>query len=245
MMSIRWDVIKKAWALAREKFPEKRVFVEMPRRFKSSGRCLVYDLSSPDEVMASIEYNVSHANGRAHVVLSMGGASHEVGLERRSAVGFKVDSMRVAMPKLIDVDGEAVMAKYPDREELFDKVALLAGGEVTDQRELFSWLASHGFQAKEILAGVARRLALPRGAWPYNNTRVADKEHPKAKFDRYERVRVDDDTSMEHMECGQVLDISGKYKDGYAYLVIVDGSSKPVWIPEASLMAVYAGEEPA
>jgi len=241
-MSVRWEVTKRAWALAKKEFPETRVFVDMPKRFKSSGMCLVYDLSAPDQAMASIHYNVKHANGMAHVVLSMGGSQQEVGLGRSAAVEFKVDSTRVAMPKLTLVDGQAVMAKYPDREELCDKVALLAGG-VSDQRELFSWLASHGFPAKEILAGVSKRMALPRGEWPYNNRRQADKEHPRARFDRYEKVRVDDDTSMEHMECGQVLDIRGKFKDGYAYLVIIDGSSKPVWIPESSLREVHAGEE--
>lgn len=235
----RWEVVKKAWALARKRFPDvERVFVDTPRKFKGSGSCRVYDLSKPEAPIGSMSYAVMHANGSAHVSLSLDGESLAVGMPRKAGAEFKVDSIRVAMPNLVSIDGRVVAARYPDESELCEKIALLAEGHVADQRELRSWMAHYEFPTA-LMPKVASKMGLPRGGW--FNVRVADNDkHPKAKFDKFEKVRVDDEDSMEHMECGQVLDIRGKFKDGYNYLVLVDGSSKPVWIPESSLRAVVA-----
>jgi hypothetical protein len=75
-------------------------------------------------------------------------------------------------------------------------------------------------------------------------TLVKEAKHVgKRKFKDYERVRVMDPLSMEYQEIGQIL-MSKRTKGGRAYLILVDGSSKPIWVREDNVAENMAGAAP-
>lgn len=195
-----WDLTKKAWALARKKFPSvESLYVQVPDRFAASGECAVYDLRSPHAPIAMMKYALNYGGGdKAYVSLSIDDTVGRAKLLPVKSASVAVGSSRVQIGLPSAVLG-AVMRKYQG-EELCQAAALLGIGLKT----------------------------------------AADK-HPQRKFREYDKVRVVDDRSMEYQETGQILECKGTKRDGYWYLLLVDGSSKPVWAPEEALEPIMVG----
>lgn len=70
---------------------------------------------------------------------------------------------------------------------------------------------------------------------------VSTMEPPLAVNDR---VRIDNPVSMEHNELGTIMGIRGDHMNGWYYAVLVDGSSKPIWVPKETLKPNKAGLPP-
>lgn len=77
-----------------------------------------------------------------------------------------------------------------------------------------------------------------------NNVIFAEKSSNEPKFMKRERVRINDDFSMEHKELCTIFEIKGNKENGYFYLVRPDGSETLMWITEQKLSPNMAGHIP-
>lgn len=82
----------------------------------------------------------------------------------------------------------------------------------------------------------------PRMAMASGMVKVA-KPSLKKRFEKYDRVRIVDVASMDYMECGYVMEMATKGEKRYC-LVLVDGSSKPLWFDQDLLDPDMAGTTP-
>jgi len=83
---MRWELVKAAWGLAVEAFPDKRVYVAAPARIAPAGRMKVIDLADGEKA-GEIDYKVDRS-GR--MVLKAGDKSRELSLPRLSSHSYRV-----------------------------------------------------------------------------------------------------------------------------------------------------------
>jgi hypothetical protein len=83
---MRWELIKAAWGLASEAFPDKRVYVVTPYRIAPEGAMEVVNLSDGKEI-GKIAYRV---NPSGRVTLAAGGKTKEVSLPRPPRISYKI-----------------------------------------------------------------------------------------------------------------------------------------------------------
>lgn len=243
---MRWEVTKKAWAMAREKFPKiEKLFVDVPERFLAVGQCRVLDLSSPQKPLAIISYDVRPISGQPQVVLSMGGKTESVALPRFGSVGMDVSTGFAGTPgRTGSLDAWAVMDRYVDPGELAEQVAKLAawheggmGKTAMTEDSVAKWMKGVGFPHEEAPLVCDELRALGLSVAPAFNRRLAKYVKP---FEVYDQVRIKMENSMEHNECGQILERK-RDKGKRKYLVLVDGSSEPEWFFEDAIKPNMVG----
>jgi hypothetical protein len=242
---MRWDLTKRAWAMAKAQFPSvQRLYVDIPDRLEPFGECRVVDLEKPHETIATISYDMRP--GR--VKLALNNATAEVDspkLACGSAVAVTVKKAEA------DIDPVLLSKRYPDKAELAKQVAILMIGHRSGFRQaskltpgqVSGWLSDKGFDAALFQPVCDELRALGVGLSGFN-LRVARDPRPNSKYKIFERVRVRDAASMEYQECGQILDVRGTKNDGYFYTVLVDGSESPLEFAEENLSELMVGRIP-
>ena len=244
---MRWDIIKKAWKLARDNFPDaKNLFVEIPRRFRARGAIRVYDLAQSQEPIGELSYEGMAVNGQPFMVLTDKDESMTIRAVRVSQ-SLRTSSSVRPMGKAAAVDSLMLKRRYPDGFERGQALALLFSSQHDNGKvspsDLGQWLSRHGVESNMFVpmrAGLETLgVRLCEDLVDSYNFRLAKKPR---KFQEYDRVRVMHPTSMEYQECGRVLEYKGTPKHGFWYLVLVDGSDRPLWFPEESLEKDAAGE---
>lgn len=149
------------------------------------------------------------------MLFTVGGIFDEVSLEKTPSLSFSVSQTKlseIATPVKI---GATLSSNY-DGEELLEKAEAAYQAE-PHSLSFESWVAVNEFPQEMIM--------------------MAEKK----KYDRYQRVRIVDPTCMEHNEMGVILDIRGDRNKGFQYLILVDGSSKPLWFNQNSLKFNLSG----
>jgi len=139
----------------------------------------------------------------------------EVPLEKKESLAFLVNRVKTSDFVKTEKLG-CLLAKNYSGQDLFHQASILY--EQKDQSLQFDqWLALNEF--------------------PEEIIKIADKN----KYKKYQRVRINNPLSMEHNEMGVILDIKGDKKKGFMYLVLVDGSSRPMWFDQNSLHINLSG----
>lgn len=117
---MRWQLIKAAWGLAREAFPDKRVYVMNPSRVEPEGGMEVVDLSD-GKTIGKVAYK---ARPEGRMVLSINDKSREVALPREGILSYKIrknprspDEIQHGMAK----SASSVRAKY----KVYEKVRVI------------------------------------------------------------------------------------------------------------------------
>jgi hypothetical protein len=242
---MRWNLIKEAWSLARKKFPDvKRLFVDLPEKFKCEGQCAIYDLDEPDEPVGILKYHSKMADNHPIIIVSVGEMEIETGVPRFASVDMAVESAQRPLVKKASINGPDIMAQYPDQAVLGEQIAYLVVGHVdgplykaSDRRistdSLVRWGRAFGFSEEAIIASHEKLadLGVEVTATQAFNLRIA-KRPRKKEFENFQKVRVIDPRSMQLNEGGQVVEHKRNEEDEDFYLVIVDGSEEPSWYKE-------------
>lgn len=242
---MRWDMTKRAWAMAKAQFPSvQRLYVDIPDRLEPYGECRVVDLDKPGETIATISYDMRP--GR--VKLALNNATSEVD-SPKMACGA---SVQLAVKKAeVEIDPELLSKRYPDKAELARQVAVLMIGHRSGIRQaskltpgqVSGWLRDKGFDEAlfQPVCAELKSLGVETAGF---NLRVARDPRPNSKYKIFQRVRVKDATSMEYQECGQILDVRGTKNDGYFYTILVDGSESPLEFAEGDISEIEVGRIP-
>jgi hypothetical protein len=253
---MRWKITKAAWNMAKKLFPStKRIYVEIPARFASNGECKIIDLESPDKPLGYIPYAVAFDGGCASVILGTA-KTVSIPMPRSASIEFQVPAAPWAKERA--VVAADISPNYQDQETLAQEVARLAAwhsegpekdGASIKEADLHKWLSECGFPgsiSEPVERGLSS-LGFSVEKQPKFNARAAKKREPR--FFDYQKVRVVDPRIMDHNEGARILDRHRDGEDSDWYLVIVDGSEKPIWLNERQLepnkAGMVAGSEPA
>ena len=240
---MRWDIIKKTWKLARDQFKDiKRLYVELPAHFELSGQCSVFDLDK-EAPIASIKYQTVNENGAPTIKLSLGEDKTQVPLNKRAEIKVSVNTKTSELMPKTSIFAKHIIDKYKDQKVLSEQVAcLIAGheegipGNELEEVDIDNWVLDYGFPS-QILADTKEELGklgivIARGKKKY-------------WFEINERVRVVDPNLRDHNEAAFVKDRKTTKDDEdnviVLYLVIIDGSSSPVWVQQQQLAKLMAG----
>lgn len=241
---MRWDILKKAWGLARSNFPDaQKLYVQIPSVFKSHGECKIYDLASPDKPLGAVSYQTVTSKGepvltmtldkgQAEVRASFGLGDVRVGMTKRAVAGW---------PSVLSAD--LVCQRYKDPFEIGRLAAIMAKeaiGESVAAEDLRAWMASQGY-SREMETPIRAGL-LGLGVSVEYETSFNIKQAKGKKFKEEDRVRIVHPTSMEYQEVGRVMGCEGDSRSGYWYSVLVDGSGSPMMFPESALEKDEAGD---
>jgi len=213
---MRWDVIKKAWEMAREQFPSvRRLRVATPMVFARAGEVPILDLDSPGEPRGIIRYETESVGRKQRIRLALGSKEAEVPLAPARPQTFRVGSRVEPWPS--GLDPEMVRGRYGD--EHAEKLALFLG-------------EPRGYNL--------RLAAKPRRRFKENErVRICGMPMPMPG----ERA-LPSPHALQYQELGQVVS-SARTKAGRFYLVLVDGSSEPQWFPEGAICPNLAGRAPS
>jgi hypothetical protein len=240
---MRWELTKRAWALARDKFPEvERLYVSIPEHLARHGECMIVDLSSPAAELGKVAYEV-RPHGRYPVMrISLMDSHDQVQMPTCSVEANIVT--KACKASVSAIDPRLLASKCNDAFELGRRMALLATSGTSSKitrKEASSWMSKWGFPPDMITPFVEGLVSL--GAFEEDGSVAYNMKWANKKgFDANQRVRVNSPGSMEHQECGRVIDSRGKGNEPTWYLVHVDGSEKPAWFPEVALGTDDAGK---
>jgi hypothetical protein len=242
---MRWELVARAWSLARSKFPEvKRLYVDTPGRFGAVGTCKVLDLDAPGKPLGEISYDVRPIDGQPRISLALQDTTDSVTLPKMGVQASVSTSVRTAG----GISADLLTKKYASAAQLAPQLAFLIVGHKDGIKEaskglsrsdVAQWLRSYSFDVvllDPVCDSIADLGVRVDGAF---NRRLARKV--KNHFEQFQKVRVVDERSMEFQECAQVMEVKGSLKDGYWYKVLVDGSEEPKWFPEEALDDIHVG----
>ena len=242
---MRWDIVKKSWKLARDKFGGvKRLYVETPANFEMNGRCRVFDLDSPAEPIGVIAYQTGWENGSSAIKLSLEDVKASVPAARFAIDGLTVVSRTAELQVRNSISAADVMARYPDPKILGEQVAyLIVGhedglpGRELEDYDVDDWVLDRGFPP-QILDGVKTAMA--------GIGIVTCRDRRQQRFQPGDKIRIVDPNLRDYEEGGKVQGFKrtkDKERDKLIgwYLVLIDGSSKPVWVQEQQLAKNMAG----
>jgi hypothetical protein len=235
-------MIRKAWEMAREAFPSvENLYVETPQHLGFQGHCPVFDLGKNDPI-GQFLYRMVSVDQKPVLVMELDGNSASLSMPKVSQ-SFQVPTRTEKFSAAKGIEPTLISKNCSDGFELGRKLALLVSDELKDganSREgVESWLKRNGFPEDMITPTLEGLHGLGHEAVEGSfNLKAAN---PKHSFDAYQRVRIVQPSSMEHQECGKVLEVRGGGKDPEWYLVLVDGSEKPLWFPSSSLAPDEAG----
>lgn len=242
---MRWNLVKEAWSLARKKFPDtKRLFVDLPEKFRCEGQCAIYDLDKPDEPIGVLKYRAKMADQQPVIIVSLGGMEATAGIAQFGSIDLPVSSAERQLAKKASINAQDINARYPDPSLLGEQVAYLVLGhedgplyKAAEKRisshVLAQWGRVHGFTeqamvcAREQLENMGVEVSEPSTF----NLKTA-KRPKKKEFENFQKVRITEPKSMELNEGGQIIDHKRNEQEDDFYLVIVDGSSVPSWYRE-------------
>ena len=230
---MRWDIIKKAWSLASEKFPDKkRLFVALPDQFRGIGDCDVYDLDNPETPLGIIHYEAHCENGTPVMSLSLKDMVKKAEFQRVPSLHVKTAGIEGELKPRTSISVKEIMTKHSGPEQLGECAAyLIAGheegipGDQIHEGIIESWFDDHGFPKESIPFAQAKLEQL--------GIKIARRK--RKRFENYEKVRVVDPRIREYNEGAQIL---GRRRDKEGkdwYQVIVDGSDKPIWLMDEQL----------
>lgn len=258
---MRWDIVTKAWSMARNAFPSaKRLYVDLPQKFSHKGSCSVFDLEKGYEPLGSIEYSIVAFAGKPTLVMSLGGQQKTAAL---APCSMELTTMNGRL-KPLRLGASDVLGKCASLADAGERAALLAvghgssplrGKDSVDKFALREWVAQEGF---------------PEGCFPYAEAKLEEigvavrgfnlreaKRHKKeqALYQPQMAVRVIDPNMRDHNKCGKIVSVwkqkskrvkgqEKKTPPGFWYLVWIDGTSKPVWFAEGQLAPNMAGAIP-
>lgn len=242
---MRWNLIKEAWSLARKKFPDvKRLFVDLPDKFKCEGQSAVYDLDKPDSPIGILKYHAKISDNHPVVIISMGEMEIETGVPRFASIDMPVAADQKPLVKKASISGQDIMAQYPDINVLGEQIAYLVVGhedgplyKVANKKistdSLARWGRAFGFPEEAVMASREKLADLGVEVVESQafNLRVA-KRPKKKEFENFQKVRIVEPASMQLNEGGQIVDHKRNEKEEDFYLVIVDGSDEPSWYRE-------------
>jgi len=251
---MRWEIVKQAWKMAKQAFPKAtRIYVDIPPRFSFKGACQVMDLDK-DCSLGEIMYSVVGLQGKPTLVLQLGDQIKQAALDQ-VAIEMKVGTTDTKIPKL---GGKDVLVGVSP-EVIGQRGAVLAcahatspflGKDTIASPSLRAWLVKEGF-AEDTIPYVSESLKSMGIAVTGFNFRGAKRNrHKQPLYQQQAIVRIVDPNMRDQNKCGRVVQVSkqGKDKDKkqyFAYLVMVDGTSKPVWFAEWQLVLNHAGYIPA
>lgn len=230
---MRWDIIKKAWTLAKEKFPKtERLYVDLPDQFRGFGECSIIDLDKPEEKLAKIVYEAHCDKGKPILSLRLENSLTEAEMPKAS-IQLKSEAAIQPLLQKNSISASDIMDKYQDPAVLGEQLAYLIAGHEDgiktasiDEDQVDQWLERYGF-APESIFHVEPKLA-EMGI-------ILARRKKMKKFKNYEKVRVVDPRIMEYNEGAQVVGRRRDKEKNDWYQVIVDGSDKPIWLHEDQL----------
>lgn len=224
----RWSVITKAWEIAHASFPDKKIWVNVPYKLTTSGNMNIFDLDSKQQV-GVVPYRAEARRGQVILTMMYAGRHVELEIPHINTRSFKVMASKLSDCKL----GEIVSSQY-DGDELIKKVCQIIEAEDIDKEIIKQWLINNNFPdiSKKVLAHFNQDTLVKTAKGP---------AAPKPRYEKYQKVRIVNPKSMEHMELGTIKDIKGTKKDGFYYMVLVDGSSEESVFHESLLQPNFAG----
>lgn len=232
---MRWDVIKQAWALAKEKFPDaKRLFVSLPDKFRGFGECSVVDLDKPDAPLGKITYEAKCESGRPVLSMKLEEKSKEAALPKTGCLQMNLMVSVGEFKPRSSIPSADIMAKFPDHKTLGEKLAYLMighedgiakGAQSIHEGLIESWIGEHGF---------------PKEAIPHAEAKLAElgvvvARKKRKRFENFEKVRVVDPRLREYNEGAQVLRRKRDKEKHDWYAVLVDGSDTPIWLRDEQI----------
>lgn len=242
---MRWEITKKAWVLAKERFPKtERLFVELPDKFLGTGECSVFDLDAPERPLGKIAYEAKCVDGQPRISMSLGERTAEASLPKFGAMTIKTAHREEILERRQTIDAPTIMEQYKDMAVLGEQIAYLIAGHPnglvkTEQNTdegmhaglVETWVVENGF---------------PREAFPHVEVKLAAlgfkiSRKQKKKFMTFEKVRVVDPRLMQYNEGARILGYKRDKDKQNWYQIIVDGSEKPIWLNEMQLAKNEAG----
>jgi len=242
---MRWEAIKQAWALARENFPEvKRLYVDLPHRFRDSGECSVFDLEEMEKPLGKIAYKMTHIDGKPVIMMCINEMTKTAAATRSDTIEFKVQT--APLTKTAFLDSKAIVAQYQDSAELGEQIAYLVLGHETSplygkkvaamaRKSLKTWFVDNSLPLAALDATVAALDAHGVRVLASKDFNLKEAKIKRQKFEIYQKVRIIEPRSMEYQEGAQVVECQRDEEDNDWYLVIVDGSSAPKWFHESQI----------
>jgi hypothetical protein len=231
---MRWNIVKQAWSLAREKFPKaKRLFVELPDRFRGFGECAVLDLETPDKPLGKITYEAHCEDGKPVLSMKLQDGQVKTAMPRFASLDMKTESSEAQLAKKFSICAADIMAKYPEPRILGEQIAYLIAGHEDglsktaelDEYMVHDWVEKHGFPAESVFHAEEKLDEL--------GLKIARKK--EKKFKNFEKVRIVDPGSRDYNEGAQIIGRKRDKDKNDWYQVIVDGSSQPIWLNERQL----------
>ena len=260
---MRWDIVTKAWDLAKNAFPSvKRIYVDLPQKFSPKGTCSVFDLENRDEPVGGIEYSIVAFAGKPTLVLALGDQRKMASLERCSL------DLPVATGEMkpLRLGAKDVLGKCASLADAGEKAALLAAGHPSsplkdkacvEKTALRDWMVAEGFPEESLPYAQAKLQQIGVSVQSFNLREAKQAKHKKrhALFQPQMVLRVIDPNMRDHNKCGKVVSIwrqkrkkvKGQQKKTppmFWYLIWIDGTSKPVWFAEKQLAPNMAGALP-
>ena len=239
---MRWEITKKAWALARRQFAGvKSLYVSMPIRFKMAGDIPVYDLSSKNEI-GSMSYKVISSPSDTTLVLQCNDEQVAHVLPPARMMTFATSRKRAEITGSGVSAREFLVANTEDREL---KLAALLASEV----ELLSpensrkWVLENEFPA-ELAEPVCNAVASLFGR---ASTSMFNYRSAKAKTERNVKDFpavvhvVQDGNAMIVADVFQVRRIRHKNKQYEWWQIRPAGSSKMFWVLSDFIRPIKAG----
>lgn len=232
---MRWTMLKKAWTLASEKFPDaKRLYVDVPQILRGEGACKVYDLEQPDSPLGLINYQFKCEDGHPIVSMSIGSNEVKTALSRVPTSDLSITSELQTLRSKNTICAADIMAQYSDPSVLAEQLAYLMVGHEdgpiktaqADEESIDQWMEQQGFKS-EVFALAKTHL---------ENLGIKIAKRPRKKrFENYEKVRVVDPRIMEYNEGAKVLSHKRDKDKQDWYEVLVDGSEKPIWLNDVQI----------
>ena len=253
---MRWDIVKQAWGMAKQAFPSAgKIYVHIPSRFSAKGSCLVMDLEQ-DKSLGNIEYSIIGFGGKPTLVLQLGEQCKKASLDR-----VLID-MRTSFgeTKPLKLGAKDIVSKCSDLVAIGKRAAALAiGHESSPLREtetvgrfaLRAWMSKEGFpeDAVPYAEDELRSMGIAVSGFNFKDAKRRRKKEPL--YQQQAVVRIVDPNMRDENKCGRVVQVvpsKGKDKKdkdkNFAYLILVNGTSAPVWFAEWQLAPNLAGTVP-
>jgi len=120
---VRWNIVRKAWQLARDRFPDvRRLFVDVPSRLAPRGEMAIIDLDKPKEPLSRISFQVQPSSEGPSLLMSLGDEQSTISLPRGASRTYGTPSRREALRASRD---QLLAARYGDEAELAEARELM------------------------------------------------------------------------------------------------------------------------
>ena len=92
---MRWEILKKAYALAKKSFPDaKSLFVDIPPKIGIEGSCTIYDLEKQDAPLGKAEYKTCFSAGSPYVSVTVSGNEDKVEIKKAASAEVTVNPVQ-------------------------------------------------------------------------------------------------------------------------------------------------------